>query len=246
MTVHQRCAIWSSDYTAVSDEWLAELYAAGAGVYSVQLQDAGSIPRGKVGGWKAMGYRVFGAIRPSGAPLHEPGRLWSPVETADWFASEKRRLALNGLQANFEDEVQQADLAGTGWSETFTARFRALCPTLPAQLVTYPVEGLDHAPYIARGFRVSVETFSPTNLWEWSPAWIMDWCQRIGWAKGRIKVCVPVHMIDGGRASIEQTVAFWKAGAEIGGTLYPINQAMPPNEYLVPLVKGLIAAGCAR
>ena len=250
-TIHQRLACWASDYTAVSDEWWKELYDAGVRVAVLQLQDARDkdgqwvpVTRKKVDALKAIGLRVWGAIRPSGNPLH--GGIWTPEEAAEWFAGEKLRLGLQGKEANFEQEVQKADLAGTGWSDKYTARFRTLCPTLPAQLVTYPVEGLNHAPYIARGFRVSVETFSPTRLWEWSPAWISDWCQRIGWAKGRIKVCVPVHTIDGARSPIDKTAAMWKGGGEIGGTLYPINQAMPPNEYLVPLVKALIDAECAR
>lgn len=256
LTQHQRIACWTSDHTAVSHEWWQELYDAGARVAVLHLQDARDsdgnwipVPRDYVDKLKAQGWKVWGAVRPSGNPLG--GELWTPQETVGWATSEQREKGLNGLSLNGEQEVQQADLRGEGWSKAFAPEIRRMRPNLPMQLNTYPVEGLDHAPYIAAGFRLSGQTYSPTSLWEWPPAWYVNaqgtgWAQRVGWPKAKNKLCLPVHTIDGERATVEDTVHRMKAAGVVGCTLFPVNQSMPPSGFLVPLIKGLIAAGCAR
>ena len=250
-TVHQRVALFIIDHGSVSTEWLRELHTAGARVLKVHLQDHGPLPADKMREWSALGYKLWGAVRPSGQPLHESGHLWTPEETVQFIRSEKRRLAsegttMHGIDCNFEQEIQQADVQGTGWSRLFTERFRLAMPTLPAQLDTYPVEGLDHLAYRDKGFRVTCQTYSPVNHWAWTPAWIMDWLQRVGWPKAQCKITLPVHEINGVRPWIPATVSMMKqAGGVKGCTLYPVESAMPPTAYLAELVRLLIWVGVA-
>src|SRR3990167_8383228 len=95
-TIHQRVHLflwnwdtgpgWCRNHEAA--EWQA-LWDAGARVIRVQLQDNGPVPRWLVEGWKARGWRVWGAVG------HVDGR--DPIGLASWLRSEKVRLGLQGL-----------------------------------------------------------------------------------------------------------------------------------------------------
>jgi hypothetical protein len=187
ITIHQRSHLWLWHWRDgpgwVRDPQSAELRSlreAGARVIRVHLQDDGPVPRELVDGYKAAGWKVWGAMRPSHAPLG--GSVWEPFPAAEWAAAEKRRLALDGLDMNFEDEVRRADNDSSGtWSEAFATRFRQLCPTLSCGLDTYYGSaggGLNLGAYVTRAFRMNVQTYwGSEGIWDDPTTRIVEWCK---------------------------------------------------------------------
>jgi hypothetical protein len=184
ITIHQRVHLWLWHWrdgpgwvrNPQSDE-LRALRVAGARVLRVQLQDDGPVPRELVDGWKAAGWKVWGAMRPSHAPLG--GTVWDPTVAAAWAEREKYQLALHGLDFNFEREVRDADVASGGqWSRDFVERFRSLCPTLPCALDTYYGDfagGINNV--YTPGIRFNVQTYwGSEGIWDDPPTNIVKWC----------------------------------------------------------------------
>ena len=116
-TIHQRVNGWLWSW-ATGPGWcrdgseMAKLRSDGMRVLKVQLQDNGPIPRDQADEWRAAGMKVWGAVG------HVDGD--DPTELARWLKGERNRLALAGLDCNFESDVLNHDAASGGqWSVKF-------------------------------------------------------------------------------------------------------------------------------
>lgn len=256
ITIHQRVALWLWHWNTgpgwVRDAQSAELRSlkdAGARVIRVHLQDDGVLPRDLVDAWKAAGWKVWGAFRPSHQPLG--GVLWDATQAAEWAASEKRRLGLHGLDANFEDEVRGGDLnSGGGWSEAFARRFRELCPTLPSALDTYygsAAGGMNLGAYVSRAFRMNVQTYwGAEGIYDDPVPRIVEWCKNAqpSIPKANVKPLFRVTRNNSGEQLL-QSVAIGdsvRAGTK-GAILYYLDGG--DIEYMRHFVLNLIAAGAS-
>lgn len=173
ITIHQRVHLhiwhwntgpgWCRDLRG-SDELVA-FRAAGARVIRAHLVDDGPLDMAVVRMWRELGYKVWGMVW--GADQWKD----KPEAFAEWCASEKRRLVLEGMDFNLEDNVKDWDVMTNGqWSERFASKWRDLCPLLPCCLDTYwgPAgAGMNLGAYHARGFRMNVQTF-------WGPEGLYD------------------------------------------------------------------------
>ncbi len=251
-TIHQRVAgfLW---HWRDGPGWvrngaeIAKLRASGMRVLRVQLQDDGPIPRALCDEWRAAGMKVWGAVRPSHAPLG--GTIWDPIEAARWIRQERVRLALTGMDLNFEREVRDADNATGGqWSSTFWAEYRRLCPTLPTHLDTVYGDfagGINNV--YTPGARFSVQTYwGPEGLWDDPPTNIVRWCAGAQPAipKAIIKPIFRVSPNNAGQLPdwnvvFDDTV---KAGTK-GCCFYYIDGA--DFELLRRLTREAIVRGCA-
>lgn len=254
ITIHQRVHLWLWNWrtgpgwcrSADALEW-AQLRADGARAVRIQLQDNGSVWPGLVAGLKERGWKVWGAMRPSYAPLG--GMIWEPVAAAEWAASEKRRLKLDGLDFNFEREVRDADKASGGaWSRAFVGRFRALCPTLPCALDTVYGDfagGIENV--YTPGIRFNVQTYwGEEGIWDDPPTNILRWCAgaqpRI--RKAIVKPVVRVAPNNAGELPDPKAVIFdcQRAGMR-GVVFYYVDGA--PLPYLRAFIRDAIARGVA-
>lgn len=252
-TQFQRVHLFLWDYQAAADPWLVKLYQAGSRVLNVHLQDSGEVPRSKVDGWKNIikqgeGFKVWGIVRPSGPPLHPHGVVWSAQEVRDFAFAEKRRLGLNGMRFNFEDDVEQLDFESEGrWSGEFTSGWRLDCPALPSILDTYfGSRGMNLDAYRRKDFRLSIQTYNEWTLWADPPQAAVTWAAARGWLKSRVKITLPVMKKDEQRMPADQMVEACMAARTVGACLYYVDGAFDVlDEYLVPLTRDLIAKGAA-
>lgn len=249
ITIHQRVHLWlwhwrTGGYDAPVLKLLRE---DGARVLRVQLQDDGPIPRERVDLWKSLGLRVWGAIRPSYDPLG-PG-TWTPRQTAEFARDEKRRLALDGMDFNFERDVMLADIeTGGAWSAEFVSLFRSFCPTLPACLDTVFGDfagGINNV--YTPGMRMNVQTYwGPEGTWDDPPTNIVKWCAGAQpvIAKANIKPVVRVSPNTAGELVSRATViADCKAAGTKGIVFYYVDGA--PLEHLRAFIRESIASGIA-
>lgn len=203
---------------------LAPLNAAGMYGLRVQLQDDGAFPRELADTWRAAGFRVDGMVGHVGAWSNNPEGL------ARWLRVERVRLALAGIDCNFEDEVLAFDQASGGrWSERFANELRRLCPTLPLYLDSYwgPMGGgINLGAYKARGFRFNVQTFWGDGVWDDPPSNIV--------AKGAgadpvipKAIIKPIFRVgrnnQGQYVAVEKAIADTQAAGTKGCCFYPID-----------------------
>lgn len=256
ITVHQRIALWLWHWKSgpgwVRNPWeMNKLRADGARVLRVQLQDDGPVDLELVKMWKSIGFKVWGAIRPSGYPLAGPGATWDPLDAAFFAKEEKRRLALHGMDFNFEDDVRRADLETNGkWSDDFANAFRQWCPRLPCALDTYwgaAGGGLNLGAYVTRGFRMNVQTYwGAEGLWDDPPTRIVQWCKGASPSipKAIVKPILRVTANNAGeRLYPKVAIADAKAAGTKGLALYYIDGA--ELEYLRAFIRDAIADGVA-
>jgi hypothetical protein len=263
-TVHQRAHLWLWHHrdgpgwcrNPESAEWKA-LWDAGARVIRVQLQDDWPVPRSLVDGWRDVGrvtgrpWKVWGAIRPSHEPLG--GDIWTPMQTADFAASEKRLLSLQGMDFNFEREVRDEDTASGGWwSGEFVSVFRRLWPNLPCALDTVFGDfagGINNVYTPApAGMRMNVQTYwGPEGIYDDPVPNIVKWCAGASPSipKSVIKPVFRVTRNNSGEL-LDPALAIAdcvKAGT-VGLVLYYVDGA--DVSYLCSFIRDAIAAGAAR
>lgn len=148
---------------------IAKLRSDGMRVLKVQLQDNGPIPVEQAKEWRDAGMKVWGMVG------HVNNWERDPEGLAAWLKAERVRLALAGLDCNFEDEVNGFDLRSNGqWSVRFAKEARRLMSALPLHLDSYwgPMGGgINLGAYKASGFRFSVQTFwgQPPVIWADAP-----------------------------------------------------------------------------
>lgn len=143
----------------------------------IQLQDNGQVPRWLVDMYRHLGFRVGGMIRPSFQPIGGP--LWTPPQTAEFIAEEKRRLTLELTDENFEREVRDADSRGENWSAEYVSLAKELNPGLQRALDTNfgDFAGGIENHYTPNGWRFNVQTFWGANgIWDDPPTNIVRWC----------------------------------------------------------------------
>lgn len=235
-------ALWVNDYNAMPREVAGPLYGAGYRIIVVQLQDHGDVNPERVRDWRALGYKVGGAIRPSGEPYYPSGQTWAPNLTATYASAEKSRLGLALMHFNFEAEIKAADAEGP-WSSDFCAAWRARRPSLPSFLNTYRgAEGINHAPYIAKNFRLSVQTADANSVWAHPPTEFTKWAVAIGWKKGYVRPTYAVTEVNGQWMDIDNAIPNQLASqCGKGLTAYYADGSNP--EYLKELVGKAQAAG---
>ena len=240
-TVWQRVCLWVWHWPNVDESYLAKLYAAGARVIAVQLQDDGPLPRAKAAAWKALGFKLHGVVH----PYAEDGKLWTPQATVDFAVQERSRLSLNGLRFNFEDEVEAADQGAGQWSADFCSIYRRRVPWVPSALDTYKgAAGMNLTAYRVAGFRLLVQTYDATGLWTDPVESVVAWTTARGWPKGHVRPTFGVFKFDGVRLEPSVAIASAKAAGTLGASLYYVDGAFDELEtYLVPFVKNLIAVG---
>jgi len=231
---------------SASDE-LRQLRADGAGVIRIQLQDDGEVPLWLVDLYKYFGYKVWGAIRPSGDPLG--GSLWSPWAAAGFGDSERRRLGLNGIDWNFEREVRLADAeSGGAWSRQFKPAFRARQPRVACALDTVFGDfagGIENV--YTPGFRMNVQTYwGGEGIYDDPVPKIVEWCAG---AQPKISKAVvkPVFRVtrnnNGELLDRSLAISDSKKAGTIGNVLYYIDGA--EFDYLRAFVRESIAEGVA-
>lgn len=255
ITIHQRVHLWlwhwrdGPGWVRSNSDELRALRADGARVIRVQLQDDGDVPDTLVALYHSMGFKVWGAIRPSGAPLEAPGTVWYPEQTALFGKSERVRLGLNGIDWNFEREVRDQDTATNGWwSSTFKTRARQLMPTLPMVLDTVYGDfagGINNV--YTPDFRMNVQTYwGPEGTWDDPPTNIVKWCSTAQppIAKANVKPVIRVSPNSAGELVGRDTVIQdCKAAGTKGIVFYYIDGA--PLDHLRAFIRESIAAGIA-
>lgn len=235
-------ALWVNDYNAMPKEVAKPLFDAGYRIIVAQLQDHGDVSKERVSDWKEIGYKVGGAIRPSGEPYYPSGQTWAPNLTATFARAEKVRLGLSLMHFNNEAEIKEADAEGP-WSEDFCNSYRMRCPSLPSFLNTYRgAEGINHAPYIAKNFRLSVQTADANSVWAHPPTEFIKWATAIGWGRGYVRPTYAVTEVKGEWMDIDNAIPNHLASrCGKGLTAYYADGSKP--EYLTELVQKAIVAG---
>lgn len=251
ITIHQRVHGWLWHWRTgpgwIRDEQIRELRRAGMRALRVQLQDDGEIPRDLVDFWTGCGFKVWGAVRPSNAPLHNG--TWTPEETAAFIKRERVRLGLHGVDLNFEREVRDADASSGGnWSARFVPEFRRLCPTLPAALDTVYGDfagGINNV--YTPGIRFNVQTYwGAEGIWDDPPTNIVKWIAGAQPVipKANTKPLYRTVRNNAGEVVNRATaIADQHAAGLIGASLYYIDGT--PLDELVAWTKALIDARCA-
>ena len=171
---------------------MRKLCLDGMKVLKVQLQDNGQIPREQADEWRAAGMKVWGAVG------HVDGR--NPLELASWLRAERVRLALAGLDCNFEEDVRRLDAdSGGQWSVQFATEARRLMPTLPLHLDTYygsaaASPGINLGPYKAKGFRLTLQSYWGDGVWDDPPTRMVQWTGNASppWPRAYVK---PLHRV---------------------------------------------------
>jgi len=256
-TIHQRVHLWLWHWrdgpgwcrNPGSSEWQA-LWDAGARVIRVHLQDDGPVPRELVDGWKARGWKVWGCIRPSGSPLEPSGNIWTPHETAAFARSEKVRLALQGMDFNFEREVRDADTESGGmWSREFVPYFRSLCPTLSCVLDTNfgDFAGGINNVYTTANFRFNVQTFwGVDGIWDDPTTNIVKWCAGAQPVIPKAIIKPIFRIVDNNQGEIldpEVAISNTVLAGTKGAVLYHLDGG--ELDYTLNFVRRLIASGAA-
>ena len=253
ITIHQRVSGWLWNWKT-GPGWcrdgveIRKLYTDGMRVLRVQLQDNGPIPREQADEWRAAGMKVWGAVG------HVDGR--DPKELAAWLKAERVRLALTGMDCNFEEDVRRMDAESGGqWSITFASEARRLMPTLPMQIDTYfgpaaAMPGINLGAYKANGFRPLIQSYWGNGIWDDPPTHMVEWLGAASpsWPPALIK---PVHRVvppDTGEHAGQLpnwSVVFndWRESGLKGGSYYYIDGA--DFELLRWLTRETIKRGCA-
>ena len=196
-TIHQRVNGWLWNWQT-GPGWvrdgaeMAKLRSDGMRVLKVQLQDNGPIPREQCDEWRAAGMKVWGAVG------HVDGR--DPRELAAWLRAERVRLALSGLDCNFEEDVRAMDgNSGGQWSSDFAFEARRLMPTLPLHIDTYygsaaASPGINLGPYQKNGFRLTLQSYWGDGVYDDPPPRMVRVDSRCfaSWPKALVK---PLHRV---------------------------------------------------
>jgi len=233
---------------------MAKLRTDGMRVLRVQLQDDGPLDPENVKLWRALGFKVWGAVRPSNQPLHNG--TWTPHEAAEFFRDEKLRMIragtnLAGADWNFEREVRDADNATTPhgqWSAQFVPYFRSFCPTLPAHLDSVYGDfagGINNV--YTPGIRFSVQTYwGAEGLWDDPPTNIVKWCAGAQPVIPKAVVKLLVRVVPNSAGQLpdwEAVFSDWKASGLLGGSWYYIDGA--DFDLVRWLTREAIRRGCA-
>lgn len=260
-TVWQRASLflWHWRTGGVDDSYLRKLWDAGARCIAVQLQDDGPIPRERVDAWRGRNvdgtliagvpqFKVHGVFHPFSSG-DESRTTWAAEQAAEYAHAEKRRLRLDGIRCNFEDEVEAEDWRTAGeWSRRFCTEFRRRMPRLPAALDTYyGARGMNLDAYRAAGFRLVCQVYDGDGLWRDPPTSFVEWTAERGWPRGYVRPEFGVIKRDGVRIDLEMALDNAKRAGTLGVNLYYIDGAFDVlDEYLVPFVRRAIELGVAR